>query len=53
MATVTKSWFETTCPKCACRRIFHLTDGWVLVCSACGEKRELEKSGVFAARSPS
>ena len=49
MATVTKSWIETNCPKCASRRIFHLTEGWLLVCSVCGTERRLEKNGIVAA----
>lgn len=49
MATVTKSWLETTCPRCECRRVFFLSDRWVLTCSVCGETRQLEKSGIVAA----
>lgn len=48
MATVTKSWLETTCPKCEARRLFHITDGWVLVCSVCGQRKTLEKTGIVA-----
>ena len=46
MAAVTKSWIETTCDKCACRRVFHVSDGWVLVCSDGGTQMKLEKSGL-------
>jgi uncharacterized protein (DUF983 family) len=49
MATVTKSWIETTCPKCACRRVFLLTEGWVLVCSVCGTQKKIEKNGIVPA----
>jgi uncharacterized protein (DUF983 family) len=49
MATVAKSWLETQCPKCACRRVFHLTTGWVLTCSSCGHEKRLEKTGILAA----
>jgi hypothetical protein len=49
MATVTKSWLETKCGKCEARRVFILNEGWVLVCSVCGEQKRLEKSGILAA----
>ena len=48
MASVTKSWIETTCDKCACRRVFLVRDGWVLVCSTCGTEKPLAKNGIVA-----
>jgi hypothetical protein len=49
MATVTRSWIETNCPKCETRRVFYLSEGWVLVCSVCGVEKKLEKNGILAA----
>ena len=65
MATVAKSWIETTCPTCGCRRIFDLRNAphsdrevrgdssscaaWLLVCTVCGTERTLEKNGIVAA----
>jgi uncharacterized protein (DUF983 family) len=46
MATITKSWIATTCPKCECRRLFTLNDGWVLVCTICGFEKKLEPTGI-------
>jgi len=47
MATVAKSWLVTTCPTCKCRRVFFLSDAWVLTCSECGTTLELDKTGVL------
>ena len=48
MAAITKSWLETHCTQCDCRRVFVLKDGWVLVCSTCGVEKKLEKTGIVA-----
>ena len=47
MATIAKSWLVTTCPKCLTRRVFLLTDGWVMTCSECGTKVQLDKTGIL------
>jgi len=47
MATVAKSWLVTTCPKCACRRVFLLNNAWVLTCSECGTHVQLDKTGIL------
>jgi DNA-directed RNA polymerase subunit RPC12/RpoP len=49
MATIAKSWVETNCETCESRRVFEVRDGWLLVCSACGTEKSLEKSGILAA----
>lgn len=48
MASVTKSWIETHCETCACRRTFLVRDGWVFVCTTCGTEKQLAKSGIVA-----
>jgi ribosomal protein L37E len=49
MATIAKRWVETHCAHCEGRRVFEVKDGWLLVCSACGAEKSLEKSGILAA----
>lgn len=49
MATIAKSWVETHCETCEARRVFEVKDGWMLVCTACGAEKSLEKSGILAA----
>ncbi len=47
MAAVAKSWLVMQCPKCVCRRIFVVRDGWVMACSECGTTIALDKTGVI------
>ena len=46
MAAVTKSWIETNCEQCGCRRVFLVGEGWVLACSVCGLQKKLGKTGI-------